>query len=46
MRYVLSRFPYDDKDVELVGTPDPLIVGPASLVVETASRPPGGFPRL
>jgi polyphosphate kinase len=46
MRYVLSRFPYDEKDNELVGTPDPLIVGPASLVVESAGRPPGGFPRL
>src|SRR5690348_11789336 len=46
MRYVLSRFPYDDKDTELVGTPDPLIVGPASLVVEKAGRPPGGFPKL
>jgi polyphosphate kinase 2 len=27
MRYVLSRFDYTDKDHELVGTPDPLIVG-------------------
>ena len=46
MRYVLSRFDYDNKDDELVGTPDPLIVGPASLVVESAQRPPVGFPRL
>ncbi|KUI18894.1 polyphosphate kinase [Mycobacterium sp. GA-1285] len=29
MRYLLSRFDYDDKDVEVVGEPDPLIVGRA-----------------
>ena len=28
MRYLLSQFDYDKKDVELVGTPDPLLVGP------------------
>ena len=33
MRHVLNRFDYDDKDVEVVGTPDPLIVGPAALAV-------------
>ena len=27
MRHVLTRFQYDDKDPEIVGTPDPLIVG-------------------
>ncbi|NAZ76365.1 polyphosphate kinase 2 [Kineococcus sp. T13] len=27
MRHVLSLLPYDDKDPEVVGTPDPLIVG-------------------
>jgi polyphosphate kinase len=27
MRYVLDRFDYDDKDQEVVGTPDPRIVG-------------------
>jgi polyphosphate kinase 2 len=46
MRHVLSLFPYDNKDVELVGHPDPRIVGPASLVVESANRPVGGYPRL
>ncbi|MEV0236265.1 polyphosphate kinase 2 [Nonomuraea sp. NPDC050786] len=30
MRYVLSLFDYDDKDHEVVGTPDPLIVRSAS----------------
>ena len=29
MRYVLSRFDYDNKDHEVVGKPDPLIVGRA-----------------
>ncbi|MCV7278362.1 polyphosphate kinase 2 [Mycolicibacterium flavescens] len=29
MRYLLSRFDYDDKDVDAVGEPDPLIVGRA-----------------
>lgn len=29
MRYLLSRFDYDDKDHEAVGEPDPLIVGRA-----------------
>ena len=31
MRHVLSRFDYADKDDEVVGAPDPLIVGPAGL---------------
>jgi polyphosphate kinase len=46
MRYVLSRFDYDDKDPEIVGTPDPKLVGPASLVVEGAETSPHVFPRL
>src|SRR4051812_36682641 len=46
MRYVLSRFDYDDKDDEVVGRPDPLIVGPASLAVEGTEMSPRVFPRL
>jgi polyphosphate kinase len=38
MRYVLSRVPYEDKDDNLVGQPDPLIVGPAPLLYESAER--------
>ena len=34
MRYVLSQFEYPNKDHEVVGSPDPLIVGPASDVFE------------
>ena len=36
MRYVLSRIPYDDRDDDVVGRPDPLIVGPAPLLYETS----------
>src|SRR3712207_1584047 len=46
MRYVLSRFPYDDKDPEVVGEPDPMIVGPVSLAVEGTEMSPRVFPQL
>jgi polyphosphate kinase 2 len=46
IRYVLNRFDYDDKDTEVVGTPDTNIVGPASLVVEGTEMSPQVFPRL
>jgi polyphosphate kinase len=46
IRYVLNRFDYDDKDHEVVGTPDPQIVGPASLAVEGTEMSPRVFPRL
>jgi polyphosphate kinase len=38
MRYVLSRIPYDGKDQQLVGHPDPLIVGPARLLAESGEH--------
>jgi polyphosphate kinase 2 len=46
MRHVLHRFDYDDKDRDIVGTPDPQIVGPASLAVEGTEMSPRVFPRL
>jgi polyphosphate kinase 2 (PPK2 family) len=46
MRYVLNRFKYAGKDPEVVGTPDPQIVGPASLAVEGTEMSPRVFPRL
>jgi polyphosphate kinase 2 len=46
IRHVLNRFDYDDKDAEVVGRPDPQIVGPASLVVEGTGLSPRVFPRL
>jgi polyphosphate kinase len=38
MRYVLSRVPYQDRNELVVGRPDPLIVGPASLLHEKGER--------
>ncbi|GAA3347652.1 hypothetical protein GCM10020358_63220 [Amorphoplanes nipponensis] len=46
IRYVLNRFQYDDKDADVVGSPDPQIVGPASLAVEGTEMSPRVFPRL
>jgi polyphosphate kinase 2 len=45
MRYVLSRFGYENKDAELVGTPDPLIIGSAGLALD-GEETPRVFPRL
>jgi len=45
MRHVLSRFEYTEKDHEVVGTPDPVIVGPASLAVDV-DEAPNVFPSL
>jgi polyphosphate kinase 2 (PPK2 family) len=39
MRYVLSRFQYDNRDDEVVGTVDPLIVGPAAIAVDAGAAP-------
>jgi polyphosphate kinase 2 len=38
LRYVLSRLDYPEKDHEVVGRPDPLLVGPASEVYEKEER--------
>src|SRR6266498_3139422 len=46
MRYVLSQFDYQDKDLEVVGTPDPAIVGRASELFEDDERPTEIFVRL
>ena len=46
MKHVLSRFDYDDKNREVVGTPDPLIVGPASEVYEQGETVGRLFPHL
>ena len=37
MRHVLTLFDYDDKDVELVGVADPLVVGPAAEIFRDAA---------
>jgi polyphosphate kinase len=46
MRYVLSRFRYEGKDGEVVGVPDPLIVGPAANLLEQGEGSTHRFPRL
>jgi polyphosphate kinase 2 len=46
MRHVLNRFPYTGKDHEVVGTPDPLIVGPAATLLEQGEGVTHRFPRL
>jgi polyphosphate kinase 2 len=38
IRYVLSCFPYADKDEQVVGKPDPLIIGPAPSLLENGER--------
>ncbi|MEO1638534.1 MAG: polyphosphate kinase 2 [Pseudomonadota bacterium] len=38
MRHFLSQLDYPDKDLEVAEAPDPLIVGPASRVVENADH--------
>jgi polyphosphate kinase 2 len=38
MRHVLSQVPYEDRDEQIVGRPDPLIVGPAPLLNEGGER--------
>jgi len=39
MRYVLRRVDYEGRDDDVVGVPDPLIVGPPPLLNETGERP-------
>lgn len=39
IRHVLNRFKYPDKDVGVVGTPDPLIIGPASPAMDVDDSP-------
>jgi polyphosphate kinase 2 len=46
MRHVLSRFPYADKDADMVGEPDPKIVGTADLALEADEETPRVFPDL
>ncbi|MCB9659443.1 MAG: polyphosphate kinase 2 [Sandaracinaceae bacterium] len=43
MRYVLHKLPYKNKDLEHIGTLDPLIVGRAHVVYERGERPGSGW---
>ena len=46
MRVLLSGLDYRSKDTEVVGTPDPLIVGPASRIFEPGEHTNRVLPRL
>jgi polyphosphate kinase len=46
IRFVLRQFEYENKDHEIVGTPDPQLVGPASQLFEADERPTRQFPQL
>jgi polyphosphate kinase len=46
MRHVLRIFEYENKDHEVVGKPDPLLLGPASRLFEDDERPTRQFPQL
>ena len=46
MRLLLSHFDYPSKDHDLVGRPDPLVVGPAARVHEYDEYPGRFFPTL
>jgi len=45
MRAVLARFDYPEKDHEIVGAPDPAVIGPATSLFEHGERP-GRFPPI
>ena len=46
MRWVLSRIDYPDKNIDLVGNPDPLIVGPPADIYETGEHTGRMYPLL
>jgi polyphosphate kinase 2 (PPK2 family) len=46
MCYLLNQFEYDDKDPDVIGKPDPLLVGPASQLFEDGEQPTRQFPQL
>jgi polyphosphate kinase 2 len=46
MRFVLARFRYDDRDDEVVGAPDPKLVGRGAALVEQDERAEQLFPTL
>jgi polyphosphate kinase 2 len=46
MRWVLNRVDYPDKDPDVVGTPDPVIVGPSSAIYETEELTGKSYPPL
>ncbi len=45
-RVILSQVDYRAKDTDIVGAPDPLIVGPASKVYEVGENTDRMFPKV
>jgi polyphosphate kinase 2 len=46
MRWVLANVDYPDKNTDIVGTPDPQIVGPPAEIYETGEQTGRVFPQL
>lgn len=46
MRWVLSKFEYTGKDHEVVGTPDPKLIGSPAAVYDQGEKPAGEFPTV
>ena len=46
MRWVLDLIDYPEKDLEVVGRPDPLIVGPPADIYETGELTGKQYPPL
>jgi polyphosphate kinase 2 len=46
MRFVLTQFDYSTRSPEIIGTPDPLIIGPAARLAENDEDPSRRFPPL
>ena len=46
MRWVLSLIDYPEKDPDVVGAPDPLIVGPPATVYESEELTGKTYPAL
>ncbi len=46
LRHAMHTLDYDDKDLDDVGQPDPLILGPAAKVYESHEHPDRQFPHL
>ena len=46
MRWVLNLIDYPEKDHEVVGHPDPLIVGPPADIYETGELTGKAYPAL
>ncbi|MDV7086268.1 polyphosphate kinase 2 [Rhodococcus sp. IEGM 248] len=46
IRWVLHKFDYSGKDLRVVGTPDPLLIGSPATVYDEGERPNDAFPAV